>query len=338
MVTGKVHEKEEPRQTLVPSPGRPPRFAKTVDVSDFQKGNLHTHSSVSDGDVPPADVFKWYRDHGYNFVALTDHNTRVEPKVYAHLERPDFAILAGEEITMSGAGRQVHVNALCIDKPISGGAYDTARHALDHAVSEIEKEGGVALINHPNFDLGLTGEDITGTRGAALLEVWSGHPYVWTLGTDGRPSHEAMWEQALSHGVDLAPAGVDDAHHFLPHVTGKKAARPGRAWIQVFGDSSNRAVICDRLRTGDLYASNGAEIRRLIVDDDTMRVWPDAPLAKVEFLGQDGIVLSTKQPTAGEEASYTLSGDEAYVRARITAKDGKLAFTPAYRVIRSDTP
>jgi hypothetical protein len=38
------------------------------------KGNLHTHTFWSDGDDFPEMVAEWYRTHGYNFLALTDHN------------------------------------------------------------------------------------------------------------------------------------------------------------------------------------------------------------------------------------------------------------------------
>lgn len=38
------------------------------------KGNLHTHSLWSDGDDYPESVLDWYRERGYHFVALTDHN------------------------------------------------------------------------------------------------------------------------------------------------------------------------------------------------------------------------------------------------------------------------
>jgi len=38
------------------------------------KGNLHTHSFWSDGDDFPEMVVQWYKDHGYHFLALSDHN------------------------------------------------------------------------------------------------------------------------------------------------------------------------------------------------------------------------------------------------------------------------
>ncbi|MCC7387515.1 MAG: hypothetical protein IT431_01975 [Phycisphaerales bacterium] len=39
------------------------------------KGNLHTHSLWSDGDDFPEMIALWYADNGYNFLALSDHNT-----------------------------------------------------------------------------------------------------------------------------------------------------------------------------------------------------------------------------------------------------------------------
>lgn len=42
---------------------------------EWKKGNLHTHSLWSDGDDFPEMIIKWYKDHGYQFVALSDHNT-----------------------------------------------------------------------------------------------------------------------------------------------------------------------------------------------------------------------------------------------------------------------
>src|SRR5205085_3970354 len=42
--------------------------------STWYKGNLHTHSYWSDGDEFPEVIMDWYKTHGYQFVALSDHN------------------------------------------------------------------------------------------------------------------------------------------------------------------------------------------------------------------------------------------------------------------------
>ena len=38
------------------------------------KGNIHTHTLWSDGDAPPETVVSWYKQNGYQFLALSDHN------------------------------------------------------------------------------------------------------------------------------------------------------------------------------------------------------------------------------------------------------------------------
>ena len=42
------------------------------------RGNLHTHSFWSDGDDFPEMIVAWYKEHGYQFLALSDHNVLSE--------------------------------------------------------------------------------------------------------------------------------------------------------------------------------------------------------------------------------------------------------------------
>jgi len=42
------------------------------------KGNLHTHSLWSDGNDFPEVISRWYKDQGYDFLAISDHNTLQE--------------------------------------------------------------------------------------------------------------------------------------------------------------------------------------------------------------------------------------------------------------------
>ena len=53
--------------------------AAQVPQSNWYKGNLHTHTINSDGDSPPYDVMAWYKRNGYQFLAITDHNTFTDP-------------------------------------------------------------------------------------------------------------------------------------------------------------------------------------------------------------------------------------------------------------------
>jgi hypothetical protein len=318
----------QPGGAFVPS-GSPGRFLERLDVTVFQRGNVHTHSTESDGNRPPRDVYRWYRDHGYNFLGLSDHNTLTDPNDYKELETPAFVMIPAEEVTMRGARKPVHVNALCHREAIGGADFDTVGDALRWGVREVVAQGGVALVNHPNFHWALKVDDMPAARGAKLLEIWSGHPKVNTNGDARRPSHEAMWDTLLTNGWDFAGVAVDDMHKLEAKRT-DRVSGPGRGWIDVFAPKADRALICDALRKGRLVASNGVRLQRVTVRETEMAVVANLPGATVEFIGVGGALLS-RQAASPAGNAYKLQGGERYVRVRVTAADGTRAWTQAYR-------
>lgn len=56
----------------------------------WQKGNLHTHSFWSDGDDFPEMIIQWYKDHDYQFIALSDHNTIADSDYWYKLTEKDM--------------------------------------------------------------------------------------------------------------------------------------------------------------------------------------------------------------------------------------------------------
>jgi len=74
----------------------------------WYRGNLHTHTTESDGDSSPADVVRWYREHGYDFLVISDHN-RVTT---VHDDK--LLLIPGEEVTDRFAKKPLHVNAIGI--------------------------------------------------------------------------------------------------------------------------------------------------------------------------------------------------------------------------------
>ena len=67
----------------------------------WYKGNTHTHTLNSDGDSTPDEVVRWYREHGYHFLVLTDHNFLTDVTALNALHGADdqFLVLKGEEVT-----------------------------------------------------------------------------------------------------------------------------------------------------------------------------------------------------------------------------------------------
>jgi hypothetical protein len=53
----------------------------------WYKGNLHTHTYWSDGDEFPEMVLDWYKTQGYDFIALSDHNTVADEEKWVVIQQ-----------------------------------------------------------------------------------------------------------------------------------------------------------------------------------------------------------------------------------------------------------
>ncbi len=305
-------------------------FVDRISADHFQRGNLHTHSRLSDGSAPIEAMVDWYRSHGYQFLAMSEHDRRVDPATLVDLTGPGFVLIAAEEVSDRWSRHPLHVNGLCIDRDIeSKRDFDSPDEGLRVMLRQIRAAGGTPLVNHPNFHGSLTADDIVnGASDRYLLEIWSGHPDVATDGDWGHPSAEAIWDDVLAHGGDAFPAAVDDAHG-LPGDSGAAGqSLPGKGWVATFGAETTPAAICAALAAGQLYASNGPALSALSVDADSLRITTTDPHATIAFLGEGGAVLAE---SPGPGAVYRLTGDETLVRARVTDAEGHHAWTAAYR-------
>lgn len=283
------------------------------------RGNLHTHSSNSDGDSPPAVVAAWYRDAGYDFLALTDHDRLTDPSVMKEASGP-MLLLPGEEIT-SGP---VHVNGLGIREPIEPryGADAAETIALD--VAAIRAQGAVPVLNHPNFRWSVAVADLVEAGGLGLFEVYNASPECNDGGRPGHPSTEALWDLVLSAGRRIHGMATDDAHHY--RRWGRAYANPGRAWVTVRAERCTVGDLLAALEAGEFYASTGIELAGLVASREEVAI-ELATLADLHyttrFIGADGRLLDEVH---GPTARYRPGRHDGYVRARVEDSDGSVAW------------
>ncbi|MBL8959507.1 MAG: CehA/McbA family metallohydrolase [Gemmatimonadetes bacterium] len=294
----------------------------------WYKGNTHTHTLNSDGDSHPDDVVKWYRAHGYHFVALTDHNvlTTVDGLNAVHGLDNQFLVVRGEEVTDRFGERPLHINALDLSRLVlpQGGA--SAVEAVQRDVDAIRAANGVPSINHPNFGWALSADELAQVRNNRLFEIYNGHPMVNNVGGGGKPSLEEMWDAVLSRGILLYGLAVDDAHHFKRHDD-RTASRPGKGWIHVRADTLTPRALLGAIERGDFYSSTGVELAEVgaTPSEVTVAVKPTTySKYRIQFIGRGGRVL---QETAEPRATYRVRGDEGYVRARVIESNGDMAWT-----------
>ena len=297
------------------------------------KGNTHTHTIESDGDSTPEVVATWYRDHGYNFLVITDHNILVEvATLNAKLATPGvFMVIKGEEVTNRLADKSVHVNGLDTRARIGEQTGSTVVDLAQRSVDAIRREGGVPHINHPNFTWALSPEQLRQVRNNKLFEIYSGHPIVNNDGGGGYPGLEAAWDTILTSGLLLYGIAVDDAHTFKdpgnPDVAG-----PGRGWVVVRAATLAPRAILEAMERGDFYASNGIELVDYEVTAKSMTVVVKKnsyAKYRIQFIGRGGALL---HEALDSPATYGFRGTEGYVRAKVLDSNGRVAWLQPHLV------
>jgi hypothetical protein len=73
------------------------------------KGNLHTHTHLSDGLLSPQEMIARYKELGYDFLAITDHDDLIQESYWQEIPRgdPDLLVFVGVEIDYRPLGQHV---------------------------------------------------------------------------------------------------------------------------------------------------------------------------------------------------------------------------------------
>jgi hypothetical protein len=305
----------------------PQTFKPSSPAGVWYKGQLHTHTLNSDGDSTPDDVVRWYREHGYNFVVITDHNylTNVDGLNALHGADDKFQVIKGEEVTDRFGDKPIHVNGLdpaALIKPPGG---HSVVSMVQNMIDAIAAARGVPSVNHPNYGWAISADELAQLQRTRLFEVFNGHPLVNNAGGGGVPGLEETWDRILSSGKLLYGIAVDDAHYFKrPEDT--TVPRPGFGWVYVRAQRLEARAVVDALERGDFYSSTGVELQSLDASPKALTVAVKVDrLSKyrIQFIGRQGGVLSEMTATP---ATYTFKGDEGYVRAKVIESNGKVAW------------
>ena len=166
------------------------------------KGQLHVHSTASDGQLTPDEVVDWYRRWGYHFLALADHGVLSEPRQVGD----DFITLSGIEV--DGVDPQsglYHLVGLGLVGPPGVGRRETI--PAQQVINQLRAAGGQVLMAHPYWS-GQMSKDLLGQHGCFGLEVYNGGCEV----DDAKGFSTVHWDDLLAAGYRLWGLAVDDAH------------------------------------------------------------------------------------------------------------------------------
>ena len=228
----------------------------------FYRGNLHTHSTRSDGKLGVAEVVAAYRDHGYDFLAITDH----------FLERYNFPVVDTREFRTSTfttlLGAELHAprielgvnwHILAVGIPLDfapTGETETGPELARRAASA----GAFVGIAHPAW-YGLTLADALSLDSAHAVEIFNQTCATYNDRGDGW----YMEDMLLARGQRLLAYAADDAH-FSNRLDYRSA------WIQVRAESLDPDAILAAIKAGHFYSSQGPEIHDVRIDGERIQV------------------------------------------------------------------
>ncbi len=272
---------------------------------EWLRGNLHTHTTNSDGSRSPDETVRAYVEAGYDFLCISDHDTLTWPVTAP----APFVLIPGVEV-----GLGPHILAVNVEKcpePCED------RQAV---IDGIVQAGGIAILNHPNwgFDFNHFPQELMERlKGYAGIEIYNGVVDV----LEGSALATDRWDRLLSRGLNVWGFAHDDLHH---------ERLLGRGWIVAQAKERTREGIMDALRHGRFYASTGVDIRRITVGPDSISV--QAPKAqRIRFIGVHGRLLHEADDC---EAGYRTGGREGgYVRVECLGRGGRCAWSQPIRVI-----
>lgn len=279
----------------------------SIGEAGWLRGNLHAHTTASDGRLPIQEVLNAYATHGYDFLMISDHDIVTGPTDYARLDTRGLILIPGNEVTRHGP-HLLHVNADRLVEPVAD---------RQQVIDTINDGPGFAVINHPNWETDFNHcgfEQLAAWQNYAGLEIFNG-----TIGRlDGSPYATDKWDRLLASGRRVWGFANDDSH--LP------AEDTALGWNMVAAAERTVAGVLSALRRGAFYCSTGVSITRITVTDRRIRV-ETANADRIVALQQVGREFARADAAALE---IEVPAKAKYVRFECHGRGGHSAWTQPF--------
>ena len=295
----------------------------------FWRGNLHTHSTRSDGVLSPEEVCRRYAAEGYDFLALTDHFVGAfgYPIVDTLPMRSNrFTTILGAELH-SGAmanGELWHILAVGLPSdfapshtpgfvPVAG--QETGPEIAARAVAA----GAFVAIAHPQWS-GLTLADARSITAAHAVEVYN---HGCATGCD-RADGFGIADLLLTEGRRLTMVATDDAHFSEPDHFG--------GWVMVKATENTPEALLASLKAGTFYSSQGPDLHDVRVEGNQVTVESSAVAAVIVQGAGTGAKAVHGHSMTRTDVPIDRLNDSQWLRVTVIDAAGKRAWSnPIWR-------
>jgi predicted metal-dependent phosphoesterase TrpH len=294
-----------PRPRARPGPPPPGRGERR-----WLRGELHLHSTHSDGRWSVEEMAEAARGRDIDFMFLTDHNTVSGVEALREAAGDAIAVLPGQELTTFRG----HALALGPERWLD---WRTGREGrgMNDVAREVRAAGGILVVAHPDAP---PDEVCTGCRWthddfdpalAHAVEVWGG---LWDGPEERNPGCLELWRRWLNAGHRLTATGATDAHRHEDWVGPVPLT-------YVHAEGASLPDVLEALRQGRTYVSSGPrlEIRAAGGDGRSAAVG-----GTIDASGGPTVEVSCSSAPAAE--LRLVVGGEARARQRVEG-EGRVA-------------
>ncbi|HBH13799.1 MAG TPA: hypothetical protein DDX29_11930 [Clostridiales bacterium] len=211
----------------------------------WYKGELHAHSTESDGRYEVEDVIDAAKKYGLDFFALTDHTTCSQWYKLAKLQNPSTALIRSMEITSHLGHANLHGIKNWINVYI-----DEPGWSANQAAEEVHKQGGLFCVNHA-FSGHLSWRDFDLDWGLVDMEE-----IYHNLEGANNSYQLSLWDQHLNQGFRIVGVAGIDSHNPYEGIH-----ELGQLVTCVYADELSEKGIIEGLRRGQVYISRGPDFR-----------------------------------------------------------------------------
>ncbi len=280
------------------------------------KGNLHSHSTVTDGIHSPEELIDRYEAMGYDFLSITDHNVYVH-----HQQRSNgkLILLTGVEHDIAyGPDKCTHiVGTGVVGKEVPG--YDCRRYTQEEFTDQqlmdmMLSDGQFVTLAHPVWSR-MKPEEVLCLQGYHAVEVFNnGSEHLCHAG-----NAEVVWDMLLQNDVRVYATASDDCHVDWDLFGG---------WVWVKARERTPEAIVEALFAGQFYPSSGPVIEDFGIEDGVAYL-KCSPCRSIHFITYEprGESFFPKPGELMTQQTFPLKGRENYVRAVCVDEQGKMAWT-----------
>ena len=299
------------------------------------KGNVHMHTIRSDGKLTPPELAGKYKDLGYNFIVISDHEVYWDSE---ELDSDGFLVLGGTESSVSmdrdnpwlleyraGYSHRAQHFGVIKDPTMSKDGqkfvhdqfvprvFDRGIDTWNYAVQYLKDHGNIVFINHADWSK-LTPELMMATYGCFAMEIWNSGNVEYCGGRDD----SYIWDYLLRYGRRIYAIAGDDAH-----IAG---AALGDSFNMVQCPELTREGLVDAFKRGAFYASCGPVFKDIRVEDGILKM-DFSPVRRVEVVAFDGEGNSRYGvESLIEHYEWPIKPYFKYIRPFITDDNGRTAW------------